>query len=250
MTWAGKRQLIILSIFVIVIAAVLFLVLRPVVAPAPTCSDNRQNGSETGIDCGGSCSKACTFEVSKVNVVWARSFKVADGVYSAVAYLTNPNASFEARNVGYTMKLYDAKNLLVAERRGKIDIPAKASFPVFEGGININKAEAKSAFFILDDITLWQKTSIAAPKIVLGSPVIESEGLPVVRTTISNDTAAPLKNLPVVAVVYDVSGNAMASSETIVDVLAKGASQQLVYTWMIPFSSEVGRVEFYPLYRF
>ena len=156
MTWAGRRQAIIIGVGIIVIAAFLFPILKPIVAPNPTCSDGRQNQGELGVDCSGPCQKICSSEAAKVSVLWVRPFKVAEGVVSAVAYISNPNPSFEAKRVPYTMRVYDGKNLLVAERRGRTDIPAKASFPVFEGGIPSGKTEVKTAFFQFLDEPEWQ----------------------------------------------------------------------------------------------
>ena len=247
MTWASKRQTIILGAIVIAIIIILIPIVKPIVAPTATCFDGKKNGSELGVDCGGPCSKACSFEVSKVNILWALSFKVADGVYSAVTYVSNPNASFEAQNVPYTMKLYDDKNILVAERRSTIDIPAKSALPIFEGDIAVGKLIVKRVSFEFTGEPNWRRTDKGTPQIDISSPIVDNSGsAPKVTATIKNSTGNPIKNLPLVVIVYDENGNAMAASRTIVDFLAKNESTDASFTWLSPFSGTESRVEIYP----
>jgi hypothetical protein len=46
-----------------------FLVYKSFFVEIPTCSDVKQNGSETGIDCGGSCTQVCRVQAVSVNVI-------------------------------------------------------------------------------------------------------------------------------------------------------------------------------------
>ena len=94
MTWAGKRQLLILGSIAIVCIIILFPIVKPIIAPTPTCFDGKQNQGELGVDCSGPCQKICLAEALPVRVLWVRPFKVAEGVYSGVAYVSNPNPGF------------------------------------------------------------------------------------------------------------------------------------------------------------
>ncbi|MDO8492698.1 MAG: FxLYD domain-containing protein [bacterium] len=246
MTWASRRQTIILGVLAIIAIAILVPLLKPVVAPPATCFDNKKNQGELGVDCGLPCQKVCPFEADKVAVLWVRSFEVAPGVYSAVAYLSNPNAYFEAKNVPYTMKVYDNQNILLAEHSGKINIPAKSTLPVFVGGINVGKLKVQQASFELKGELDWQRTDKGTPKINVSSPIVTTEGTPKVTVTIKNNTDGLLKNMRVVAIVFDGEGNAIAASNTVIDKLAKNESTDVSFTWLLPFSSSVSRVEVYP----
>ena len=91
MTWAFKRQIFSLAIVLVVFSVFGFLVFYPYFNQAPTCADSRQNGDETGIDCGGSCVRACLKEADPLSIIWSRAFKVLPGRYNAVAYIENHN---------------------------------------------------------------------------------------------------------------------------------------------------------------
>ncbi len=230
-----------------VLIAVLFPVVKPVVAPAPTCFDNKQNQDEKGIDCSGPCQKICPSEPSLVKVLWVRPFKVADGVYNAVAYVTNPNAEFAILNAPYTLKLFDDKNILVTERKGYIDIAPKVTMPIFEGGIVTSKANVSQAFFDLGDDLNWQREAGVKKKISVGAPVLENGATPKVSATVQNTTLEILRKVPFVVVVFDEKGNAQAASETTVDSLGKNETAEIVFTWQLPFEKAVGPIEIYPL---
>ena len=57
----------------------------------PTCFDGVKNQNEKGLDCGGVCTRICSGDISTPIVMWQRVFQVTPGVYSAVAYIQNPN---------------------------------------------------------------------------------------------------------------------------------------------------------------
>ena len=70
-----KRQILYVGILIIFLEY-LVLVVSPYINEIPSCTDNKQNGDEKGIDCGGSCRKSCTFEVDKISTLWSRTFEV------------------------------------------------------------------------------------------------------------------------------------------------------------------------------
>src|SRR5574343_394328 len=104
-SWSSRRKIIFLSIlggFVALLVAVPAFFLWH---ETPTCFDSKQNGDEAGVDCGGSCRLLCSFDAISPNVLWTRSFRVAPGVYSAVAYVENHNITSSAVAVPYVFKL-------------------------------------------------------------------------------------------------------------------------------------------------
>lgn len=245
MTWSGRRQLIIILIFLFVVTLISIPIISKLI-PDPTCSDGRQNQDEEGVDCGGVCVKACIDTTSNAQVLWTRSFMVSEGVASAVAYIVNPNPNYAAKGVRYVLKIYNKDDLLLAERYGSVDIPLRTSFPVFEGGIQIGSQVASSAHFqFLDDID-WQRTTNELPKVSYSAPNVQIEDVPRIFTRITNDSGSLIRNLPVAAIVYDRNGNAIGASETFVPSLERNASEDLVFTWLQNFPSDYSRVEIYP----
>ena len=91
MGWSTKRQLLIVFILLATFLAALAFFALPYILKAPTCSDKKQNGGESGIDCGGPCVKLCLSQVNDLKVIWQRAFKVTSGAYDVLAYVTNQN---------------------------------------------------------------------------------------------------------------------------------------------------------------
>ena len=246
MTWAGKRQLFILGAIAIVSLIILFPIAKPVIAPAPTCSDGNQNQGELGVDCSGPCERICLSEPLPIKVLWVRPFKVAEGVYSAVAYISNPNPSFMVKQAPYILKLYNERNILISEREGYVDIPPNDIIPVFEGGIQTGNENVKQAFFDFTEDLKWFRGAEVSKKVSVGFFVLENTNKPRVLVPIKNETLDVLRNIPIVAVVFDEKDNALAASETLIERLEKGQAAEVIFTWSLPFAEKVGPVRIYP----
>ena len=116
MTWALKWQIFYTGVLILVIAVFGFLIIAPTFTKAPTCGDNKQNGDEVGIDCGGSCARACLSQVDAISVLWARSFKVIEGRYNAVAYLENHNKNTAIDKINYRFRFADKNNIYIGKK--------------------------------------------------------------------------------------------------------------------------------------
>ena len=116
MTWALRRQIFYVGVLILFFVVFGFLIISPSFNKAPSCADGAQNGSETGIDCGGSCPRACASQVSQVSVLWARAFKVVPGRYNAVAYIVNHNKNSAVEQTSYRFRFADDGSALYPER--------------------------------------------------------------------------------------------------------------------------------------
>ena len=118
MTWALKRQIFYIGTLILFFIIFSFLIIYPNSNKKPTCADNKQNGNEAGVDCGGSCPKACLSQVDEVSVIWTRAFKVISGRYNAVAYLENHNKNTAVNRINYRFRFADANNVYIGKREG------------------------------------------------------------------------------------------------------------------------------------
>src|SRR5262245_42578779 len=98
-----------------------------------TCSDGIKNGDETAVDKGGSCPLLDERLLSPHAILWARQFSVRDGSYNVIAYVENPNENAGVKVAPYRFRLYDDRNILVAEREGAGFIMPGTVTPIFEG---------------------------------------------------------------------------------------------------------------------
>jgi hypothetical protein len=245
--WSAKRRFsLLLTLFVLVFLAIaiptVFLTYKP-----PTCTDGKQNQGEFGIDCGGPCSVLCKSQSVNAIVHWQRFFMVMPGVYSVVAYVENPNLDSGAIDVPYTFKLYDSKNVLVAERTGTTLIPPRKNFPVFEGAIVTGSRQPFRATFSFDKEIVWLPVNVSEPEIRVTEQDLEDvTNSPRLSAKLSNTTFATISDFEVDAVIYDSVGNAKAASKTVVDKLAANSSVTVNFSWPKPFDFSPGRIEIVP----
>lgn len=243
-SWSARRKLLYLLGGLLVLIFLLVLPTYFLTHRAPSCFDGLKNGNETGVDCGGSCQILCPADALDLIIRWQRAFKVKDGVWSAVAYVENPNRDSGIARMPYQFKLYDKNNLLIYERKGETFIPPKKSFAVFESGILTGGREPARTFFEFLGSPLWQRGMPPEALLALSERKIEGEkNAPRLTALLRNNNLYPVYAVEVVAIVYDSLGNAIASSRTVVESVDKGAAAPLVFTWPEPFSAEPGRVE-------
>jgi len=250
MSWASRRKFL-YSLFVLaVLSALVAIPVYTLFDKAPTCTDGKQNGDEAGTDCGGSCDALCPFQTSDLIVHWSRSFKVADGVYDAVAYVENINASAGIENIIYKFKLYDENNILIEEKLGKVYVDQSEQFAVFEGGIRTGERIPKRTFFEFKPDPEWKRLELSSDETVhisvRNQNITDVGTQPRLKALLVNDQPFPAENIDVVAVLYDIEDNAIAVSATHVDRIDKNGTRQITFTWQEPFMVNPVRINIIP----
>ncbi len=252
MSWATKRKTLYISIVLGVIIIIIFAFLYPVIFKKPTCSDGKQNGLETGVDCGGNCSLVCSEEAKAPVVLWSRAFLVVDGNYNLVALVENKNRNSAIQNISYEFRVYDSSNKLIGRREGSTFLPPNEQFPIFEPRFKASIGEIKSVSFEFTSPYVWNKKEpkiqslpISVDKIVLE----EEDTSPLLKARVVNDSNYDLPEFPVVAIVYDIDGNAINVSKTVKSGLKSKNSLDLFFTWPLPFNTEAVRFDVLPLFN-
>ncbi len=155
--WSTKRRFMYGASVVFILALVLGGIFWKVLYKSPQCSDGVKNGNETGVDCGGSCKNLCTSDALTPVVLWSKIFNISGDVYSAVAYIENPNINSKNPKASYKFKIYDAENNLITVKEGETSIPKGRKFAVFETGIVLKGSKPKSAELTFTSFSPWQK---------------------------------------------------------------------------------------------
>jgi uncharacterized protein YegL len=235
-SWSHRRQLLYLLIpLVLALGAYAFIYSKYIYSPA-TCFDGVKNGTETGVDCGGTCALLCKGDVLTPVVLWAKSFNVSGSVWNSVAYIQNSNLTSSAKSVQYVFRLYDANNAVVVTRTGSIDIPANKTFAVFEGGISTGNVVIKHTDFSFSNDPTWQVDTTKSPNLSISNdPVVNASTSPKISGTITNQTLETVGPVELVALIFDGRQNAIGASKTVIDPLASGASSNFIFTWPHPF---------------
>lgn len=249
MSWGTRRRnTILLVIFLLVFIPIAIYVTSILIKPV-TCFDGIQNGTETGVDCGGNCALLCKAEIIDPIVVWKRHFEVAPGVYNVVAMVENPNPESGSDRAPYIFKLYDRDGVLLQERKGITKLSPKEIVPIVENTLLTGKLEPIRVSFQFTDELVFEKQPLESqPIVVRDEKLIDERGLPRINATIENTDLLPINKILVVAIVYDVDDNAIASSSTVIERILKDQSVPVVFTWPVPFEKAVSHIEIYPIY--
>jgi len=238
LNWSQKRQLIILIGVFLVIGSIIGTYLFFTLYEEPTCFDGKKNGDEKYVDCGGSCLQICGEDVESPIVLWTRSFKVVDGVYSAVAYIENANREAEVNLVSYKMTIYDNSGRVIIERTGLTSIPANKRFAVFEGNITVDGRIPSRVDFEFTENMFWQKSEEVRDGLMVRSKTLRNEEvLPRIDAVIENDSIQLIEDIEVVAIVYDSLFNAVGASRTEIDRIMPDRTESIVFTWPAPFET-------------
>jgi len=208
-----------------------------------TCFDTKQNGEERGVDCGGSCVRVCSFDVTAPNALWARAFKITEGQYNAVSYVENRNLRYGTSEIDYTFSLYDS-NGLITTRSGKTVLPPDSVYPIFEGGINTGSRVPTQTFLELGNADVWQPAEAGREQFVIESRELrDTDGSPRLDASVRNTAITEAKNVEVIATIFDARGNALTSSRTVVPEFLGRASEDIVFTWPLPIAKTVRSCE-------
>lgn len=248
MTWSDKRKLMYaVTVFLIL---VLFGGLWYIFFgyEAPSCIDKKQNQSEEGVDCGGPCSIICTAQVTPPLVLWQRVFPLGGGLSNAVAYIENSNTNLGVQEAIYSFRLYDDKNIIVAERKGRTFIGPNSRFAIIEPRISTGERVPTRAFFEFLSFSNWERTdNLRPPPMFVRDEKLTNEStLTRLDATLKNGTIVDIDNIDAVAILYDKNENAVAVSSTKVDTLPKEGSVNLVFTWPKIITDDIGRIEVIP----
>lgn len=248
MSWASRRQaaytFATILFFALAIGIPLFLWYTSL---PETCDDGIQNGDETGVDKGGSCPLLDERLLSPHAILWTRPFPVRDGTYNVIAYVENPNEGAGTLATPYRFKLYDARNVLVAEREGSTYLMPGTVTPIFEGGIHTGNRAVARAFLEFTAPLVWLRvTNSTLPIEIESKEITDANSAPRLTAIVRNTSVVDIRDVEFVASVFDTAGNAFAGSSTLIPILKEGERREIVFTWPDPFEYVPGRIDVLP----
>lgn len=239
MEWSQKRKIFYALGFASIIVLLAAYPTYKLLYKAPTCFDTRQNGTETGVDCGGGCALRCAIDVKPPRAVWAKAFPIDGTVYDIGAYVENVNTSAGLKNARYTIRVLDSSGAVLAEKKDTTDLAPASAVLLFETGVTFSGTpNSVEVSFDSSDLTKWLKATKAP------SPVVtKNQNLKNVDTKprfdavmVNTDPVNEVTNLALGAIIYDQQRHPVAVSKTYVDRIPKGGEQNIFFTWPRRFS--------------
>jgi hypothetical protein len=229
---------------IIVLGLVVYLAIK--LYEPPTCFDGKRNRDELGIDCGGTCALYCASQAQPLRVVWTKAFEVSPGWWSALSYVENPNADKYSDYIPYRMKLLDAAGETIVERTGIANTNSEVRIPIFEGRLALEGKKPASASLELLGEPRWYKPR-AVYRLTTEGQTLTQVGLGgELQVAVRNEEPVVLRDVYVTSILYDAQGNAVAVSQTYLDMLGPRARRQVSFSWPQMDVTAISRIEFVP----
>lgn len=244
MPWSTTRQLLFAIGVVAIIAAIsaglyFFFVYTP-----PSCSDGIHNQNEEGVDCGGVCLALCT--QPNISALWARSVRVAPGVYHAVALVKNPNTSAQGI-IPYKVSLFDEENILIATREGALALLPGDVAPLFEANVITGERIPARTFVDMGIGTFERAERETSPVRVFSFNMDAAASR--VTALIENQSVFPVDDITITALLFSSTELLINASQTRIEKLGAKERREIIFTWQEPFSETPVRVDILPRLR-
>jgi len=248
MSWSSKRRIIVLSIMGGILATVITVTAIAIFYETPSCTDRKQNQDESGVDCGGACTRVCEAQSLAPSVEFVRPLMPQVGRTDVIAYVVNPNTKAIAKDVPYTIELYGENGSVIAQRQGTVDLPPGATLPIFIPQFYLGTEPVERAFLTFATSTTFvtYEDKRIIPRYNDDAQITGTDS-PRITASFSNPSAYPVRNIPVIATVFDSNGIAIAASQTLLAALPPQGSAQVTFVWNQPFIASPARVDVVPL---
>lgn len=253
MSWSLRHQILYVVLLFLFFSVLGLLLVYSSLNEVPTCSDFKQNGDETGVDCGGSCVRACVFQADPLSIIWSRVFIVVPGRYNALAYLENHNKNFAVEKIKYSFRFADKDNIYLGKREGVAFIPPGRTFAIFERGIEFGTSVPVYTTFTFTEMPNWLRVSndlINQAQILTGNINLENEiTSPHLSVNLKNISLFSIPDINVIAILYDDKHNAVSVSSSYLDKLSGEEEKIVDFTWPLPFSDKIINKEILPIFN-
>lgn len=235
--WAFMRRLQYGAGYAIVLSLLLTPVYFSFFYAEPTCFDNSRNGGEEGVDCGGACDKVCAFTTEEPKVLWTKAFRISEGIYNVVSYVENRNIGVGAKNVPYTISVYDKKGSILTSVKGTTGLPPDSVYPIFAGRVAVGKTEVASAVLVLDPIDTWERMEYGREQFtVLSRTLTGADYIPRLNATLYNTALEDSHDVEVVATIFDSHKVPLTASRTTIPLFEARAEKNITFTWPEPIA--------------
>lgn len=248
-SWGLRRQLVGFLLFLILAVASGYGIYTQLI-PRATCSDGRQNSTETGVDCGGACSRVCSGEAEDLRVAWSKVFpSTIAGAYDVAALVLNPNLAHGLSELHYRFSLFDADNKLVAEREGDTFVNPGEQVALYEPNIATGRRVPLRAYVQFEGPEYelpWRKGLIPIrPVLSVDSAQLNAEEDPELVGQLANRSIADAVGIQAVAILLDKDEVPIGVRSSYFDSLKRNKAIPLFFSWpglpknTVPVAGEV-----------
>jgi len=245
----STKKIIIASVYLFifaVIAASFYYAFKP----EETCTDNKKNQDEEGVDCGGVCKKCEKIEALPLSV---RKTGVLEsgisGKYDVYAEIENPNNLYGGKNFLYQLKIKNFSGGVLFEKTGAGFILPKETKFILENVIELPEKPAVVEFAIAK--TDWVEFNEYYEKPVLKivnknySQVSSGVGYAQASGVVKNDSPFDFEKIKVLVALRDEKGEIVAINSTEMRTVVSNQEREFKIPWPNRFPGDVRDMEAY-----
>lgn len=226
------KQVLIALIFLLILGGIGYGIYYKL-TPKISCTDGIQNGKEEGVDCGTlACGKACEPAIMPINIISSQFFQTGQGDYDFVAQLSNPNVSYGAADLEYSLGSISGSSYILPGQTKWLVLTA-LKIPNGVQGIQlvINNAQ-------------WEKLDI--PNNTVNLTLRRQDYHPATKGTqldavLYNDSTFDFDKIDVAVILFDDAGNIVEVNRTDLRTFLSKSERGFSVAWPFALSGNVAR---------
>ncbi len=235
----GTKKIAYGIFYLILLLAVSYWLFGGFIVKTPTCSDGIQNQNETGIDCGGPCTKCEITELSPLtHIGTVRTFSVNEKTI-ALAEVSNSNQFYSSDKFAYSFVVYDVRNREIERVSGTDALFALEKKYIFEPRITTRARDIGKIEFVISDVS-WKKAYEALrPDVVVSSAIETKKSEQGIRVSgsIKNQSSVLASEVKIIAILYDKYEIEVFPAQTVISQL--GGLEEKPFVISFPQSLEI-----------
>lgn len=243
------RRIIAIIGFLVFFGVIGFLLYTTFFKAAPTCFDGKQNQNETGLDCGGSCTKQCVVRVDAEDLIAeeAAFVSVGDGSYDVLARVHNPNDIAGASSFRYTVALEDASGQVLSKKSGTSFILPQEEKYLFEFHLVAPSLPTRAVIEFSDIV--WERFEgyTEKPRISVVrqayARITSGPGYGAATGLVINESPYDFRSLSVKVVLRDAARKPIAINMTEMQTMKSKEQRDFRLVWPSVFPGEVSSYE-------
>jgi hypothetical protein len=130
-SWSIKHRWFYIFSIIFILASLLIWTMWPIIFPVPTCFDNKQNGLERNVDCGGACELVCKVDFVPLENTFAKAFKNGQNKYDILVILENKNKNMAPKDLSVDIEVYNDAGDLEKTLNKKLQASSYKKIPIF-----------------------------------------------------------------------------------------------------------------------
>ncbi len=191
--------------------------------PAPSCFDNRKNGGEQGVDCGGECIPCEVKRLVPLQVASIKLFHLPGDKTSTLIEMRNVNPGYGADHFTYTLTFFNGNGATTTSVVRESFIYASEIKTVAEPGLDIPALSAVMARVSVSNLSWRGASEFGKPSIQVRevkTVLDQKKRQAVISGVLVNENPYALRELFVTAVIATYQGGPIGVSGTRLESLA------------------------------